>query len=283
MKQIIYVDILIGVNLIINYFLLLTTSKFLCLKFKRFRLIFGEILGSVYSLYILLPDAPFFISLMIKLFMAFTIIIVVFGFKNIKIFCKTLVCFYLVSFSFSGIMFALWYIFKPNGMAINNGIVYFNISPTMLIFSTVIAYFILEFISRILEKKESKRLIFDIHITIGDKSVKLKAKVDTCNSLTEPFSNLPVIVVSRSAIKDILPNEFPNSISICDYANSNKNLGIKLRFIPLRTVSGEGILPAFKPDSIIINGLEKEAYIAICEEQILPSEIPSLLNLSLVD
>lgn len=283
MKQIIYIDILIGVNLIINYFLLLTTSKFLCLKIKRFRLILGELLSSVYSLYILLPDAPFLTSLIIKLFMAFTIVITVFGFKNIKIFCKTLVCFYFVSFSFSGIMFALWYVFKPKGMAINNGIVYFNISPLMLISSTVIAYFILEFISRIVEKKEIGNLIFDVHINLGSKSVKLKAKVDTCNSLTEPFSNLPVIVVSEHAIKEILPDKFPKSITEYNNNSLNKNLGIKLRFIPFKTVSGEGILPAFKPDFITINGPKKQAYIAICEEHILSSELPALINPILID
>ena len=47
MKQVIYVDVLIIVNLFVNYFLLLTTSKFLNLKLKLSRLILGEILGAM--------------------------------------------------------------------------------------------------------------------------------------------------------------------------------------------------------------------------------------------
>ena len=101
MKQVIYIDVLICVNLVINYFLILATSKFLYLKLKRLRLILGEVLGAVYSLYILLPDYSVFVSLIIRLFMAVTIMGAVFGFKNFKILAKSVAYFFVVSFLFS--------------------------------------------------------------------------------------------------------------------------------------------------------------------------------------
>ena len=61
MKQVIYIDVLIIVNLFVNYFILLTTSKFLNLKLKLSRLILGEILGAIYSLYIFIPAPNTFI------------------------------------------------------------------------------------------------------------------------------------------------------------------------------------------------------------------------------
>ena len=56
MEQVIYIDILIVTNIIINFFLILLTSKIMYLKINYTRLILGEILGAIYSLYILLPE-----------------------------------------------------------------------------------------------------------------------------------------------------------------------------------------------------------------------------------
>ncbi len=285
MKQVIYIDILIAVNLIINYFLILATAKFLYLKLNRTRLVLGEILGAVYSLYIFFPNLPLMASLIIKFFMSLTIIWTIFGFKNFKLFIKTLTCFYIISFCFSGIMFALWYALRPHGMAINNGVVYFNISPVMLISLTLISYIILEFINHILDKRENKNLLYDICIKVGNKSAYVKAKVDTGNSLTEPFSHLPVIVATYQSLESILPQDFPSSllsnktdIESINYSNTN------VRLIPFKTVSGDGLFPAFKPDSISIkNGPERQAYIAVCPDKSLPYEISALINPLLID
>lgn len=285
MKQVLYVDILMAVNLFVNYFILVATSKFMCIKWKTRRLVAGEILGAIYSLYIFLPELNIFISLAIKLFMAFTIVWAVFGIQNFKTFVKTLACFYSVSFAFSGIIFSVWCIWKPNGMTINNGVVYFNISPIVLIFSTLIAYTVIEIINRITGKKENKNRWCDIDVSFDGKSTVFKAKIDTCNSLREPFSNLPVIVTRENTIASLLPPNLEiktNYSELCGEIFQNKN--IKMRIIPFRTVSGEGLLPAFKPDFIRTGtGVKKQAYIAICSDKILPKETPALMNPDLLD
>ena len=281
MKQVIYIDVLICVNLVINYFLILATSKFLYLRLKRLRLILGEVLGAVYSLYILLPDYPVFVSLITRLFMAATIMGTVFGFKNLKILAKSVAYFFVVSFLFSGIMFGMWYVFRPRGMAINNGVVYFNISPLLLIASSLVAYTVIEVTNRILEKKENKNLVCSVLVKVGERQVNFAAKVDTCNSLREPFSNLPVIVASEEVLKPVLPQDFQFLIK----GNEMQNFeGFKIRFIPFQTVSGEGLLPAFKPDVVKIkNDFEKEAYIAVCSKEVLPDGTFSLINPLLID
>ena len=281
MKQVIYIDVLICVNLVINYFLILATSKFLYLRLKRLRLILGEVLGAVYSLYILLPDYPVFVSLITRLFMAATIMGTVFGFKNLKILAKSVAYFFVVSFLFSGIMFGMWYVFRPRGMAINNGVVYFNISPLLLIASSLVAYTVIEITNRILEKKENKNLVCSVLVKVGERQVNFAAKVDTCNSLREPFSNLPVIVASEEVLKPILPQDFWPFTK----GNEMQNFeDFKIRFIPFQTVSGEGLLPAFKPDVVKIkNDFEKEAYIAVCSKEVLPDGTFSLINPLLID
>ena len=218
--------------------------------------------------------------------MAFTIIWATFGIKNKKVFIKALMCFYFFSFAFSGIMFALWCVWKPNGLAINNGIVYFNISPIALIIFTLLSYIIIETIGRVTGKHESTRRWCQLNVSFHGKSSNFKAKIDTANSLREPFSNLPVIVARQNVLESIFP-ESKNLVGGKAFANIQdvaKNLDLKLRMVPFKTVSGEGLLPAFKPDFINISeNIHKEAYIAICPNKILPQETSALIGPDLLD
>lgn len=287
MKQTIYVDILIAVNLFINYILLLLTAKFLSLKWKSIRLFLGEILSGIYSLYILFPGTDLFLSIFIKFIMAITIVLCVFGFKSLKSFIKITLCFYAINFLFSGIMLGMWILFRPNSMEMNNGVVYFNISPIVLIASTIVSYFIIEIFYRVIGKNHMKNSFYEIKINIENSPVKLKAKVDTGNILREPFSNLPVIIVRKSTAEKIIPQNLMNLLNGY-YENNTYNISsseIKytIRMVPFKTVAGSGIFPAFKPKNIVNNeGILKKAYIAICPDRTLSEEIGALINPELI-
>ena len=220
--------------------------------------------------------------------MAASIIFSVFGFKNIKFFIKTSLCFFFVNFVFSGLMLALWFTFKPPGMEISNGIVYFNISPLILVFSTLISYFIIEITNRILGTKSTQNTFCTIKIDFGEKTEEIKAKIDTGNLLKEPFSNLPVIIIRKSTALKIVPK---NILGLIDnYLNLSNNTYTlnstlySIRMIPFGTVLGEGILPAFKPQKIITpEGIFKETYIAICPDSTLSEETEALINPELIN
>ena len=55
---VVYIDVLLGVNLFVNYFLLLAVGRFLHLAVRRLRLLAGAAVGAVFSLSILLPPLP---------------------------------------------------------------------------------------------------------------------------------------------------------------------------------------------------------------------------------
>lgn len=282
MKQVIYIDILIAVNLFINYFLIISTAKFLHLKIKKSRMIIGEALGGIYSLYILLPPISFIISVIVKFFMSASIIFASFRFSRIKTFFKTLICFYLISFAFSGIMLALWCAFRPQGMSVNNGVVYFSISPVILVISTVITYIILKIINRIIGKRSFGKVTCEVKISEGNSVAILTALIDTGSSLIEPFSGLPVIVAKSENIQSVCPDEILSAGSIENFDHT-AFLKSKLRMIPFKTISGDGLLPAFKPKNVIINGsAPKEAYIAVCASDTLPEGCSAIINSDLI-
>lgn len=290
MKQTIYADVLICVNLFINYFLLLSVAKILNLKFIRKRLILSSFIGSLYSLIILLPPINEFFSLVIKLVMSVTIIILAFEWVNYRLFFKSIASFYVINFLFGGIIFFLWYFFMPNKIFINNGMIYLSLSPLFLIISTFISYLVIRLFNKIGAYKNKFISECEVLIKFNENSIILKAKIDTGNSLKEPFSGLPVVVVQYKFIKEFLPESIKEYLYA--YNNGNvyeKNLNYlkNFRLIPYKTLSGTGILAAFKPTYIKIllknQNVKKEAYVAICNEKIFNDEFHALINFDLIE
>jgi stage II sporulation protein GA (sporulation sigma-E factor processing peptidase) len=265
LKQTIYLDVLIGVNLIINYFLLLAVSKFLSLPAKRIRLIAAALLGAMYSLTILLPEIPIFLSFFVKFVMATTIVLAAFPFGGFSQLLRRTAAFFIMSFSFAGFMLALWYFIAPQGMVIKNSVIYFDISPLLLIAITAVCYMVVRIINRLTGRQAPDALFCRIKIHYKGQTVSCLAKVDTGNSLTEPFSNYPVAVVNEECALGILPKEDSG----------------KIRLVPFHAVSGGGLLPAFKPDLLTVICGNKQieihnVYVAVTKSKF--GEFGALLN-----
>lgn len=265
MKQTVYVDVLILVNFFINYFLLLACSKFLTLPVKRFRLAAASALGAAFSLSVLLPEYPAVLSLFVKLLMSVAIVLCAFGFGGIKRVIRNTFAFYVINFAFAGAMVAIWYFFAPQGLIIRNSVVYFNISPVFLIVLTVGCYALITLIGRITGRQPPKELFCRINVIRGGITCSCNARVDTGNSLREPFSNYPVVVIEKAIIRRLIPPD--------------ENLNFRL--IPFESVSGSGVLKAFRPDKLTIHYANKiiytkDVYIAVSETRLGSTE--ALLN-----
>ena len=119
------------------------------------------------------------------------------------------------------------------------------------------------------------------------KQTKITAKIDTGSTLKEPFSNLPVIVAKESSVKSLLPQDIYNQAInfLKDKSPAINILNLKMRVVPFKTISEEGLLPAFKPDFIKINesNIKKEAYIALCPNNFMPTSVSALINPDVLD
>lgn len=287
MSQVIYVDVLISVNLIINYFILLATSKFLRFTVRRRNIILASILAALFSLYIFIPEVNIFLSIIIKLIMSVFIVAIAFGIKNKNRFLKAIACFYSSSFGFCGIIFGLWYLVSADNLIVKNGVVYIDISPTFLLLATALSYIIIRIINLITGRQSPKNLFCDVKLENNNKILQIRAKIDTGNTLKEPFSNIPVIVAEYKYIKNIVPSNFTNFLNESNTLPSSDLIENNFRIIPYKVISSNGMLPAFKPDkvTIISNGsrLEKEAYVAVCSKENLGCEFEALMNPDLIE
>lgn len=289
MEQVVYVDVLLASNLIINYLMLLSVSRLLRHKAKKTRLFLGALSGALYSLVIFFPIISFTYSALMKLLFSMLIVLISFGFMNERRFALTLIAFYAINFSFAGIMFALWLFLAPNGLLINNGIVYFDISPLMLILLSVLSYMLIKLYSLLFSHKAPVKSAFDLTIYADGKSATVKGIVDTGNTLTEIFSEEPVIIVEWDSLKRILPDSLKFSFYAILSNNSPKNdfpagkWSARFRVIPYNSVGSSGLLPAFKPDIIILKNKDicfevKDTYIAACKDNLANGEFSALIN-----
>lgn len=240
---IVYADVLIFLNIIVDYFLLLATAKILSLRVKTLRVVLAAVLGGVSSLYIFLPRQSVLLELLYRLAVAFLLSAVCFAGRNFKGYLKTFLVFFLVSGGYAGLMFAFWLVFKPNGMVINNSVVYFNISPMVLIICTVMGYILLSVLWRIFSRSAKLALRCAITVFANGKSVRLTAIADTGNSLEDSFGKSEVIIADSLSVKVLFGN-----------LEVENNMGLKRRYqiLPCSTVLGDSFLESFRCDSAIV-------------------------------
>lgn len=246
----VYIDVLITVNVFIDFFLLLCTKRFLNIRAKLIRIILGSLLGGILSLTALLPEIPFGINIAADVAFAALIVFVTFGRTEPKNYIKRIAVYFCSSFIFCGIMIFVYTAFKPNGMGIYNDIVYFDISPVLLIILTLICYFILKLIRR-LTKGELAKNVCKVELEFGGSRAEFDAIVDTGCNVKEPFSSDYVIIAEKNLLDAV---KFDES---------------KLRVIPFNSLGGNGLLKGYKPDIVKINGKEADnVYIGICENML---------------
>lgn len=278
----IYVDILIGTNLIINYFILLAVAKFTKIIPRTIRMVGGSFFGALCAMIIFLPHISFFINMIVKFIISAVIVYLTFGYHSIKTFLKNISIFFLISFCFCGVMIFIWFAFTPQTVYVKNSVVYLNISPIVMIISTIISYFIIRIITKFGERQESKCDICKIKIINNGRYCEFYGKIDTGNTLCEPFSGKPVIVVNESVIKSIAEDAF---YKLLNFAETENTLKYHYRLIPFQSVGGDGLLPAFMPEEVYINNnfCKQKIYVAVCKGNTLNGGIKAMINPEIIE
>ena len=256
LHEIIYVDVLIVLNLFINYFLLLLTSFAQKESTKRLRLLLGALLGAVFSLVVFLPEMGTLFNIFSRVFAGAGIVFVTFGFKTYKRFLKLSAVFILMTFLFAGLMIALWILFRPQGMLINNSTVYFGISLPVLVATTAVCYVVIKLAMKFIAKNKPQKTICETELEIFGEKLKGRAMLDTGNTLSEGFSGYPVVICTYDFIKNIIPESsekfFKGDVnSLCGITDEQWRK--RVRVVSFLTVGDTGLLPAFQPDKLIID------------------------------
>jgi len=238
--QTIYVDVLIILNIYVNYFLLRITGGITHSRLRRIRCIAASAYGSLFSLLILVPQIPYILQLAIKLIAAVSIVCIAFGVYERTRILKNTSVFFAVNFILAGAVYAVNSWLKPAAVHFNNSFFYVDFSLVVLILTTAVIYIAVK-ITVVLSDSGVLNSNYKVMIKHKGKSICINGIADTGNSLVDYFSGSPVIICDESC-----------SGIITDKCMGKTNFPEGFRIIPCSTVSENGLIPIFRPDEVII-------------------------------
>jgi len=254
--EIIYVDSMFFLNLVIDYLLLCCTAAVCGLSTKRLRYLSGALIGAAYSVAVYIPGWNFLSSPLIKLSSALFMALAAYGGEKNVLRCS--LAFLAVSAAFGGFVYCITLTGNRPAFDMHT-----------LILSFALCYALLTLIFRY-RAAHCEKSFADVEIGLGGRKVKFRAMLDTGNELCDPISGMRVMVACPHAVKSLFPEgealPFEDAVAFLEKTGNIPELSGRVRLIPYSAVGSSGMLPAFKADSVLVNGEKKEIMTAISDK-----------------
>ena len=226
----IYADVIFFVNFIFSYVLLYILGKFVnTMKIKKLRLAVAAVIGGISSAIIFCIEMPMWISYVLRCVAMFVMITTAYFEKRKNILNQML--------SFTG---------KTIGMAINNGIVYFDINSKVFAVSLGISCIMMIFFVKMFKNRKNKKY-YILNVTHNDRTITVSALFDSGNLLKEPITGKYVSILEWKVAKEL----FDTEIEFSDIENYIEDM--KLWAVPFNSLGNSSdVLFAFLADEINI-------------------------------
>ena len=244
-------------NFCFDFILLLSVSILLRRNVSVYKIIGGAFVGGISILFLFLAISSFTLFIY-KVIISILMVLVSFGYRDIKYTMKNLLYLYSASIILGGFLYFLniEFSYKQFGLIfINNGL---SINAIFLIiFCPIIIYI---YVKQGLWLKNNYNNYYKVNIYHNNHKLLFNAFLDTGNDLTVPFTNRPVILIDQNLKTD------------------------KFFYIPYKSINGTGLIKCIKVDKIEINGLIKKGVIVgILNEKIKIDGVNCLLNKKILE
>lgn len=218
----IYIDELILLNFIIDYVILSTLTSLLKKNIKKRRILLSCLVGEISILYLFISMNTILLFLF-KTILGIFMIIILYGYSDIKTLIKELLYFYIICFFLGGTL----YYFK-----IEDLISYQYILLLIPIIMNIYKYF--EY-----NLKSILKTRYRVNIYLNDdKVLYLNGFLDTGNTLIDPYSGNKIIII-------------------------NKKVNENYFFVPYNTINNTSLLKCFNPKIVYIEGIGKRNDITV--------------------
>ena len=249
-----YVDIIFLENIFMNSIILLATGVILKAPIRILRNLIASTIGSIYAIIIYVSNIEIYSNFFLKLVLSFAIIYVAFKPVNIKSFLKYVVIFYLTSFTFGGVAFALLYFVSPQDILLQDGVLIGTYPMKIILAGGILGFIIITISFKNIKGRLNKKDMFcNITLNSSNKKTKITAIIDTGNFLRDPITKIPVIVVEKDKLNELLPEIILDNVTNI-INGKNVELGeyaSKIRAIPFKSLGKEnGLLLGIKMDEV---------------------------------
>ena len=228
----IYLDLILIINFFFDFILLLFVSILLKRNSKLNRIILSSFFGGLSILFLFFKINSFELFIF-KIIISIIMVLIAFGYKNIKYTIFNLLYLYIISIFLGGFLYFinLELSYKHIGLIfINNG---FSINILLIILLTPIILYIYYYQSKKL--KNNYNNYYKVKIYYNNNIIDCIGYMDTGNNLIDKITHKKVILIDKRKI-----------IFNID----------KFRYIPLKTISGNNLIKCIKIDKVVINNKE---------------------------
>ncbi len=273
--MVVYVEYVFLDNFIIDYALITLARKSLKLSTQKKWLIMASLLGAIFAVINPLLKLSLLVNFILKIFLGLIMVFVSGTFKNIREYFKCFNLFLFFTFSFGGLVTAVFWglglSFNPVNYSHGGEI------PLFLILGLVFLSYKLS--SKVIRNFYKRRRITNFSlkcaVKIGGKYFVGHGFLDSGNSLIYNKKDSPIVVCSKKFAENLQKQDVL-MLSYCDTVKIN-------------TVSGEDNLPIYKTEKFLIYFLGKvniidNVMIGVANGTISPNgEFDLLLGPSLIE
>lgn len=253
-----YIDLVLLENIIMNYIIILAAGMICRVDIKHFRLLVASLIGAIYAILVYLVDLKLYTNFVTKILISICMVYIAFNSVSVKGLLKQLLIFYLTSFCFGGAAYYLLHNVSPKLIQNVNGVLTGTYPIKIAILGGILGFFIINISFKIIKSKLSKKdMIYEVEIFYKDRSTIINVILDTGNLLTDPITNIPVLIVEDTKLINIISKDVLDNINKIKIGESISKIDeeIKTRFsiIPFSSIgTNNGMIIGFRPDYIKI-------------------------------
>ena len=191
----VYVDLVLLLNIAMDFLLLLSVSVILKRNVHSFRIILGSLFGGI-SIIFLFISLNNFTLFLFKIIISIFMVLVTFSYKNMKYFFNNLLYLYLSSIILGGGIYLLdiQFNYKNQGLMFINSGLGINV-VVLLIISPFIIY---SYINSMRKMKRDYGNFYKVDLYYKGKIYKFDAFLDTGNRLYDPYKNRPIVLINTN-------------------------------------------------------------------------------------
>lgn len=279
--RVVYLDVLFALNFAMDYCILRCVSALSGRPAAVWRLSLAAGLGALYAGGCIV--FPALSALPVRMAAGAVMAGTAFSIRQVRLLVRQTLLILLVAFVFGGAVTALEQMSGTRLM--QDGVLVAQVSRRVLFASALLAYGLSCFIFR--NQAKSNRLRGEqISICCRGKQTQIFLLVDSGNTLCDPMTGKPVLLLTRDAAIRILPEQqrfVPRELkqdNAAELVQQAQRRGLTgWRLVSFHSVGGGGLLPCFHPDAVRrADGTAYDCMAAISAADICSGEFDGLIE-----
>lgn len=252
---VIYGDLVWLLNLLMDFLIIQLTGLILKRNVSIFRSFLGAFIGSIVVLLTFTPYAYVVSSPFMKILLSFFIVFFSFGKQRMITFLQCISIFYFSTFLLGGALLGLHYLFQSDSNNLSKSSFYGDPLSWYFVLGMIpiVILFARKSINQIAFTKWKLNEMYEMEIVWRNTTIHTKGLMDSGNSLHEPLSRKPVIILDCSTKDFGLPGELVKLVRDSESTLQGKeSLDVlsffQASFVPYKSIGQSNqLLVAIKP------------------------------------